>query len=63
MRPYQLEGLSYFSELHSRGLSGGILADEMVSGRSLHLYRCVTICVCACVCVCVLCMCNLVYVF
>jgi hypothetical protein len=31
MRPYQLEGLAFFSELHSSGLSGGILADEMVS--------------------------------
>ena len=57
MRPYQLEGLAFFSELHSSGLSGGILADEMVSVsllvKLMHMCAYVRVCVRVRVCVCV----------
>ena len=58
LRPYQLESLQFFSRLYRHGVSGGILADEMVCALSVECLSsvcevCLSVeCVCLRVCVC-----------
>lgn len=38
MRSYQVEGMAYFISLYRKGITGGILADEMVLFRIIYIY-------------------------